>query len=176
MSWLLRPCKLEMDFELYVHFLLQHHDQLNLPYAYGMKLSFIGSPLLLGKAMLMFDEETYRLAGAAGCVYGTGAGDFEDRHICQIEVMYICDEDRGGLLFAQALHTLLDWVRTDNPAVERVQFWASADDESRLFARFAALPGASRTINNRLALYAAPFEALESHLRSYRRPAGLRTT
>ncbi len=72
MEFMFRPCELEMDDELYIQFLLEHHNNLNLPYEFAVKLSFLSSPLIAGKAMLILREEPYEVVGAAGFVFGTG--------------------------------------------------------------------------------------------------------
>lgn len=164
MPFAFRIVEFEMDHEAYLDFLLRHHDELNLPYPFAVKLGFISSPLFLGKAMLAISEESYELVGAAGFGYGTGPGNYEDKHICQIEVAFIEREWRRTPLFAQGLRALADAVRADNPEVRQVQFWtAAAETPDRLFAKFLALPGASRTIVNGLALFTVPFQELERY-------------
>ncbi|KRE72955.1 hypothetical protein ASL11_07920 [Paenibacillus sp. Soil750] len=154
-----------MDHEVYMNFLLRHQDELNLPYTFGMKLSFISSPLFLGKAMLIINEESYDMVGAAGFGYGTGPGDYEDQHICQIEVAFIEKELRGSTLFVQGLRALVHAIKAGNPDVRQVQFWTSAADEEqdRLFNKFLALPGSTKSIVNNLALYTVPFHELEAY-------------
>lgn len=165
MSYEFRVSEFEMDHEAYMDFLLRHHNDLNLPYTFGMKLSFISSPLFLGKAMLIINEESYDMVGAAGFGYGTGPGDYEDQHICQIEVAFIEKELRGSTLFVQGLRALVHAIKAGNPDVRQVQFWASAAEEEldRLFAKFLALPGSTKSIVNHLALFTIPFHELEAY-------------
>ncbi|OAS14737.1 hypothetical protein [Paenibacillus oryzisoli] len=165
MSFEFRVSEFEMDHEAYMDFLLRHHDELNLPYTFGMKLSFISSPLLLGKAMLIISEESYDIVGAAGFGYGTGPGDYEDQHICQIEVAFIEKGLRRSSLFVQGLRALVHAIKAGNPDVQQVQFWASAAEEEldRLFAKFLALPGSTKSIVNHLALFTIPFNELEAY-------------
>jgi hypothetical protein len=165
MSFEFRVSEFEMDHEAYMNFLLRHHDELNLPYTFGMKLSFISSPLFLGKAMLIFSEESYDMVGAAGFGYGTGPGNYEDQHICQIEVAFIEKELRSTSLFVQGLRALVHAIKAGNPDVRQVQFWTSASEEGqdRLFAKFLALPGSTKSIVNTLALYTVPFHELEAY-------------
>ena len=167
MGFEFRPCEFEMDYEAYMRFLLQHDSELNLPYAFGMKFSFIGSPLFLGKAMLVFAEEPYEVVGAAGFVYGTGAHGYEDREVCQVEVACIRPEYRSVTLFRDGLKALVDLIRASNPDVQRLQFWTKADHGrlDRLFAKFGALPGATRSDVNDLTCYVVPFPALEQYCR-----------
>ncbi|WP_135553669.1 hypothetical protein [Paenibacillus cymbidii] len=164
MPFVFRAVEFEMDHEAYIDFLLRHHDELNLPYPFAMKLSFISSPLFLGQAMLAINEESYELVGAAGFGYGTGPGNYEDKHICQIEVAFIEREWRRSPLFAHGLRALVEAIRAGNPEVSQVQFWiAAADAAGRLFAKFLALPGASQTFVNQLALVTVPFHELERY-------------
>lgn len=168
-----RISNFEMDHEAYMDFLIRHHDELNLPYPFAMKLSFISSPLFLGKAMLVIDEVSYRMVGAAGFGYGTGPGNYEDRHICQVEVAFIEEHLRCTSLFAQGLRALVDAIQSDNPDVRQVQFWTSTTEDrlNRLFAKFLALPGSARTVVNSLALFTVPFDELEAYCSRLRRPA-----
>jgi hypothetical protein len=156
---------MEMDHKAYMHFLLQHHDGLNLPYPFAMKLSFMSSPLLFGKAILVIDEEPYEIAAAAGFVYGTGANEYQDRHICQVEVAFIRKEYRRTSLFIRGLHALAAEMKAGNPDVEQVQFWAPAGQENleKLLSKLVALPGSTRSIVNDLAFYTVPFREVESY-------------
>jgi hypothetical protein len=167
MSIQFRKCDLEMDYEAYLRFLLRHHTELNLPYPFAVKLSFIGSPLLMGKALLAIDEDPYEIVAAIGFNYGTGAGGYEDRHICQIEVAFIAAAYRRTSLFRQGLRALLDTLRSDNPSVRQIQFWLSAEQEAGepLFAKLARLPGAERSVDNKLVFCSIPFRELERYTR-----------
>lgn len=171
MPFQFRPCTVEMDHQAYIRFLLQHHAGLNLPYPFAMKLSFISSPLLFGKGMLLFDVEPYEIAAAAGFVYGTGANEYEDRHICQVEVAFIRSEYRRTSLFIRGLQALVDEMKVGNPDVRQVQFWASADqgESEKLLSKFAALPGSTKSLVNGLSFYTVPFCELEDLCRRFGR-------
>ncbi|MBD2865377.1 hypothetical protein [Paenibacillus oceani] len=169
MSFEFRPCNMEMDHEAYIRFLLQHHAELNLPYPFAMKLSFISSPLMFGKGMLVIDEEPYELAAAAGFVYGTGANEYKDRHICQVEVAFIRSEYRRTSLFIRGLQALVAEMRAGNPDVVQVQFWTSADqgESDKLFSKLCALPGSMKSLVNDLTFYTVPFRELEALCHSF---------
>ncbi|MCS7459810.1 hypothetical protein N0M98_06610 [Paenibacillus doosanensis] len=158
-----------MDFEAYVKYLLQRHDELNLPYSFAVKLGFLGSPLIFGKAMLIWNEEPYELAGAAGFVYGTGANQYEDRHICQIEVAFIDKAYRGTTLFLRGLQELLRLIRSDNPEAVQVQFWVPAGDTglAGLLSKFGRLPGSTQSVVNELVLYTVVMDELETYCRRF---------
>lgn len=165
MGFEFRSCDFEMDYEAYIRFLLQHHARLNLPYPFSMKLAFIGSPLEFGKAMLIFEEETHDIVGAAGIVYGTGANDYEDRHVCQVEIAFIQDQFRSTLLFVRAMKALIDTMKKSNPDVKQIQFWAHADNKELqpLISRWSKLPGYHESVVNNLKLYKIPFDELDAY-------------
>lgn len=170
MSYEFRPCELEMDFTAYIKFLIQHQAELNLPYSFAMKLSFIASPLIFGKAMLVFSEEPYQIVGAAGFVYGTGAEEYNDRHVCQVEVAFLKSEHRRTTLFMRSLQKLVELIKAGEPAVQQLQFWAPADDAdlNKLLSNFLAWSGSTSNVTNNMAFYTIPFRELESYCRRYR--------
>lgn len=171
MHYLCRPCSTELDYEEYMTFLLRHDAELNLPYPFAVKLGFLSSPLLFGKAMLVLSEEDYDVVGAVGFVYGTGANNYEDRQICQVEVMYLRPEHRRQTLFVQVLLALLAKLQEGGEAVERVQFWVKEDrtEENRLFSKALALPGSERHLVNGLFCYQIPYRELENYCLRFRR-------
>jgi len=160
-----------MDHEAYIKFVLEHHRDLNLPYPFHVKLSFAGSPLVLGKAMLVIDEESYELVGAAGFVFGTGANDHQDRDVCQAELAFLLPKHRGTPLFVRGLQALLDAAREANPDVEWFQFWIPGDraELTSLFSKLAELPGAGVETANGLTLFRIPFGELAAYVRSFAR-------
>lgn len=171
MPSIIRPCEFEMDHEAYARFLLEHHDQLNLHYPFAMKLSFLASPLLMGRALLVFDEDKYELAGAAGFVLGTGPGEYEDRHICQAEIAFIRPAYRRTTVFRDGLLAFVELVRSANPDVRILQFWAPLDPGlRRLFAKFGAVPeDAGQASVDRPVKYTVPFHMLEHYCARLRR-------
>ncbi|OXS57287.1 hypothetical protein B1A99_17515 [Cohnella sp. CIP 111063] len=171
MPYLFRVCRFDMDHEAYIKFVLDNHRDLNLPYPFHIKLSFAGSPLLMGKAMLVIDEESYELVGAAGFVFGTGANDHQDRDVCQAELAFLLPQHRGTPLFVRALQALLDVAREANPDVEWFQFWVPGDRTEliKLCSKLASLPGASLQAANGTSLVRIPFEELAAYVRSFAR-------
>lgn len=165
MSFLYRPCRMEMDHEAYANFLIEHQQELNLPYPFAIKLSFLSSPLLFGQGLLIFEEESFEVIGAAGFVCGTGANNYEDRHICQVEVAYLLPVYRRTPLFARSLHAFVTLMKEEEPGVDQVQFWASTGETEyrRLFSKFLALPEASTLQEGSLTCYRIPFSALEAY-------------
>lgn len=161
---ILRNCELDMDHASYLRYLISRHDRLNLPYPFAIKLSFLASPLALGKAVLVHGEDSYNKLGAFGFTYGTGPGEYEDRDKCQIETLFIEPDSRTPGVLLAAARALVEAIREGNPGARNVQFWTAArhDPNERLFARIARLPGATRTVVEALALYKVPLSELEA--------------
>ncbi|MDF2960430.1 MAG: hypothetical protein K0S39_2165 [Paenibacillus sp.] len=133
-----------MSYDQYMIFLLEHHAELNLPYDFRTKFSFISSPLVLGKLFLGVEEEEHVPVAAIGFVYGTGAMDYEDKHICQIEVAFIRHPYRRTRLFLRGLQFLTDFIARDNPDVQYIQFWTPAGQKD-LKSLFSKLGGSPKT-------------------------------
>ncbi|CAI6079990.1 hypothetical protein [Cohnella sp. JJ-181] len=165
-----RRCELEMDHASYLRYLISRHASLSLPYSFATKLSFLASPLVLGRSTMIHCEDTYENVGAFGFAYGTGPGEYEDRENCQLEVFYIEEKRRQPDLLIAAASELVEDIREGYAGVRYVQFWVqwSAEaSEGRLLRRIAALPGASRTDNGALTLYKLPLVELERWIRGF---------
>lgn len=167
MAYFIRPCTLEMDYETYMRFVIRHHRELRLPYAFAVRLSFMASPLALGQALLVVDEESWELVGAAGFVYGTGAGEYEDRHICQVEVAFLLEPQRRTLLFARVMQAVVELAERNNPDVRFLQFWAPADwtRSEGIVRKLLSLPGSNVREDNGMALCRIPFDELARYCR-----------
>jgi len=159
-----------MDHKSYMNFLIERHQGLNLPYPFAMKLGFLSSPLLFGKAVLAIEEDSYEVVGAAGFVYGTGDEENEDRGVCQLEVLYLEPAYRSSLLFPRFLQSIVELMKEGEPSVHTVRFWARPQLEERLFSKFLRLEGSARTTaDNGLMLHQAPYRELESYCKRLRR-------
>lgn len=168
MNVLIRPVELEMDHDTYMKFLIRHHDDLGLPYDFPIKLSFLASPLVYGKALLVFDEDDFEVVGAAGFVYGTGADEFQDRARCQVEIVFLRKEVRRGTAFARGLRALLELMRNEAEGAEvrDVQFWLTAEQgRMKPFAKLLAMPGAEATPTDGLLRCVVPFHELDAYAR-----------
>jgi hypothetical protein len=169
-----RNCFYEMDHKAYMNYLLERHDELGLPYSFAMKLSFISSPLIYGKAILAVEQEQNEFIGAIGYVFGTGEDEYRDRQVAQLEVAYLEKPYRGSTLFARLLRATVDSIRQAEPSVNRLQFWAAPREASfkRLVAKLMTLPGsASVTAENGLTLYQVDFRELETYCDRWRQAA-----
>lgn len=162
-----RPCVFEKDQDAYIRFLIERHNELGLPYPFAMNFSFFASPLLFGGAMLAIDPQRQRTIGAAGFVLGTGAQQYEDRQVCQIEVAFLLEEYRGTYVFPRFLRALVDLMRTSEPDVRQVQFWADTRQtkRKRLYDKLLVVPGSTvQRAENGLSLYQTPYAPLEAFL------------
>lgn len=159
---------LEMDEERYLEYLLSHYGDLGLSYSFPVTLSFINSPLIAGGGLMVIEEEHYALAGAVGYVIGTGANEFQDTDVCQIEIIHLLAAYRGTRLLLQLLLQLLMKMREDGPHVQRVQFWAKPSERgtAKLFARIARMSGGQCTPRGDLTLYSVPYESLHQYCHS----------
>jgi len=155
-------CEYSSTFDNYLKFLLEHHSELNLPYDFAMKLSFISSPIVFGKVIVCVDEEEHSLEGVLGYVYGTGANDYQDQDVCQIEVAFCKSSLRSTPLFLRGLKYFTAFVSEDNKEVKQVQFWASAEDQ-RLRRLFSKIDAMQRTEVGQLDFYQVSLDALKSY-------------
>jgi len=167
MAYFIRPCTLEMDHESYMRFVIRHYRELRLPYAFAVKLSFMASPLALGQALLVVDEDSWEFVGAAGFVYGTGAGQYEDRHICQLEVAFLLEPQRRTRLFARGMQAVVELIERDNPDVRYLQFWTPADwtRSEGVVRKLLSLPGSTVREDNGMALCRVPFDEFARYCR-----------
>ncbi|WP_010277765.1 hypothetical protein [Paenibacillus senegalensis] len=138
MNYYFSVCSTYMYHNTYMDFILEHYTDLGLPYPFPEALSYIASPMLMGKeAILAFDEDD-QLAGAFGYIHGTGERDYEDEQIIQIQSVYITKAHRRTGLFVQGLQFLLEHLAVQETAVEELRFWApDRQDYRKLFSKFA---------------------------------------
>ncbi|CAG7644306.1 hypothetical protein ACFQI7_09565 [Paenibacillus allorhizosphaerae] len=162
MSLQFSVCNYRAMFDHYLTLLLEHHGELNLPYDFATKLCLIASPLMHGKVIVCVDEEEHRLEGAIGCVYGTGANDFTDQDVCQIEVAFLREPFRSTPLFMRGLKFLTAFVSEDNAAVRQIQFWGPGG-HSGLRRLFSKIPDMQRTEVGKLDFYKIELTALKQY-------------
>lgn len=133
--------------DIYLTFLLEHDEELNLPYDFGTRLSFIASPLEFGKAILCFNDETREVIGAVGLVYGTGANDYEDTDVCQIEAAFIRKPFRRTKLFGRVLEYVTALLAKEG--VRQIRF-CTPTGQSGLTRMLSKLGGDPQTIVTKL--------------------------
>lgn len=130
----------------YIDFLLEHYEQLKLPYNFAASLGFLSSPLLLDGEMFLGLDEDGEAVAAFGYIYGTGELDYADRHVIQLQTAYCVERLRCTRLFVRGLQFLLQHVEIFAPEVGEIRFWVGDDRYmSRLAAKFARLHAAHDT-------------------------------
>lgn len=166
MDYYFSPCLTNMYQHRYVDFLLEHYTELNLRYPFQEGFSYIVSPLLMqGVAILCFDDEE-ETAGAFSYIYGTGEHEYTDRHIVQIQVVFIVERHRRTGLFAKALQYLLQYIESDEleEQVTELRFWTESNNYNRrLFEKFAERYAVAESECGQLDGY----KMLTSELRTY---------
>lgn len=146
MSYYFSICATEMYQQKYMELLLEHYDQLRLPYSFPVALSYIASPIFMRhESFLCFNDED-EVIGAFGCIFGTGENEYEDTDIIQIQVVYFTEPYRGTLLFARALTFFTEYLKQLDSEVTELRFWAPADDDLRkLFAKISTRTATAHT-------------------------------
>jgi len=147
--------KNERLWEEYFLLLMNHYEELRLPYDAEMTLSFIGTPILEGNAMIARLKETNETVASLGFVFGTGADGYEDHSICQVEIIYIEHVWRQTKLFVSMLLAFADFLEHKHPSTKVIQFWSPADqdDLNRLFMKFSEPIKTSEKSFGRIHLY-----------------------
>ncbi|MGI2297413.1 hypothetical protein [Paenibacillus sp. GXUN7292] len=166
MPFIIHPARFEKNHDAYLRFLLQHHDKLGLPYPFGMKLSLISSPLILGQVLLVFEEDPYELVGAFGIVHGTSEQEYADPQICQIEVCYLAAASRKTRLFSKCLSSLIDLIQNKHPDTTTLSFWISQEqyENDRLIAKCRNWSGATERFGNGVVQIRLPFDSVSSYI------------
>ena len=154
MSYYFSICASEFYQQKYVEFLLENYEQLQLPYAFPVALSYIVSPILMTHESFLCFNDDDEVVGAFGCIYGTGEKEYEDTDIVQIQVIFLADQYRGTLLFARALHFFTEYLEQLDREVKELRFWAPADASlHKLFAKIATKTAFAHTEHGMLDEY-----------------------
>lgn len=173
MSYYFVRCSTVMHEQQYVEFLLEHYQDLNLPYSFPVSLSFIASPLFTaeGGCFLCFNEEN-EVIGALGYIHGTGENQYEDTDIIQIQIIYFLEEHRKTTLFLQTLQFLIQHIVQSGKEVKEFRFWTPANDKlHRLLSKIADKTNSSETIFGPLDEYRASFSTWHAYANQFRQKA-----
>ncbi|GGF61116.1 hypothetical protein GCM10010912_02910 [Paenibacillus albidus] len=156
--------------EKYITLLLEHYNDLKLPYSFPVALSYISSPVLLGKeAILVFDEEEDEPIGAAGYIHGTGPGDYLDTDIIQIQAVFLKPAYRKTRVFLQLLQFILQYMEQSESKVTEIRFWIPAGGElSRLCAKLGERVDQSETGLGQVEEYRAQYSSLYDYVLTLR--------
>jgi len=170
MGYYFSICVMESYQEKYVTFLLKHYEQLRLPYPFPVTLSFIASPLFMTKeAILCMDEETDEMVGALGLIFGTGENQYQDRHIVQIQVVYIVEEHRRTRLFLELLQYLTQYITYVDEGVTELRFWTPKDEGlRRLFGKLAERTASRDTAFGMIDEYRGTFADWHAYAHKFR--------
>lgn len=167
-------CSTEFYQMKYLEFLLEHYSQLNLPYPFPIAYSFMVSPILMRRESILCFNEEDEVVGALGYIYGTGKGNYEDRHIVQIQLVFLLEKYRKTSLFIKGLQFLLQSIDQLNREVQELRFLApAADDLRRLLAKMADRTASHATEYGPIDEYRASFLAWRTYASKFRRESYL---
>ncbi|WP_248565461.1 hypothetical protein [Paenibacillus sp. L3-i20] len=153
----------------YMDFLLTHYVDLRLPYPFPDAFGFIASPVLLGQECFLCLDDEGEAIGAFGYIHGTGEGNFEDRHIVQLQVAFLIESHRKTAVFLHGLMVLAEHMNDLNEKVTELVFWSGTEDNytTRMFGKFA-----ERTSIGESAIeYRVALPQLNAYLAKFRRKA-----
>jgi len=169
MSTYISVCSSEMYQQTYLSFLLEHYDRLGLPYSYPVALSFLSSPILMDReAFLCFNDED-EVIGAFSYIYGTGENQYEDKHVIQVQVVFILEKYRVTRLFLQAIQFLIEHITDLEEDVRELRFWTPANDRlRRLFSKFAEKIDSVDTVFGPIDEYRTAFSDLRAYAAKFR--------
>lgn len=131
-------CVTDMYLRKYMDFLLTHYEELRLPYPFPVAFGFIASPILMGRECFLCLDDEGDAIGAFGYIHGTGDGNYEDRHIVQLQVAFLAESYRRTKIFLQGLQELVKHMNGLKEEVTELVFWTGTDTYAvRLFSKFA---------------------------------------
>ncbi|MFT9849466.1 hypothetical protein [Aneurinibacillus sp. REN35] len=172
MSYYFSICSSAMYQQKYLEFLLEHYNQLHLPYSFPVALSFIASPILMERESFLCFNEEHEVIGAFGYIYGTGENDYEDTHIIQMQIVFLQEEYHGTTVFLKGLQFLTQYLAQLDQEVTEFHFWAPADAYLRqLFTKIAQKVSSSETAFGTIDEYHASFSAWRTYAAKFRHEA-----
>lgn len=170
MDYYIQTCSTEMYMERYMTLVLEHYEQLNLPYTFPVALSFLSSPLLLHKEAFVCFAGDDQTVGAFSYIRGTADEQYKNTHVAQIQIAFIQEEHRCGRLFYEGLRYLAEHNAMEKEPIREFRFWVpSRLNLQRLLGRFAALAHTWETEHGLLDEYHMSAASLESYVHRVRR-------
>lgn len=131
-------CATEAYQRKYMDFLLANYEDLRLPYPFPVAFGFIASPFLMGRECFLCLDDEGEAIGAFGYIHGTGEGNYEDRHVVQLQIAFLSKPYRHTRLFLRGLQILAKNLNELNEVVTELVFWTGIDDYAiKLFDKFA---------------------------------------
>lgn len=153
----------------YFLLLMRRYEDLGLPYDFDMTLSFIGNPIVSGNAFIARSLQSGETIGALGFVFGSGADQYTDESLCQIEVLYIEEGWRHTKLLAQMLLEFVEFEKHRHRPIERIQFWSPADrsDLHRMFTKFSDCIRTNEKSFGRISLYQSTMDRIAKYAQRF---------
>ena len=153
----------------YLEFLLNNYSELNLPYPFDTSFGYITSPILLDEEIFLALDEEHRIVGALSLIRGTAEGDYEDRDIIQLQVVFISKHYRKTLILQQLLTIMYQWFSFNNQEISELRFWTKDDIQLQalIYKRTGIEPIKHHTIYGYLHYYAIPYPLLERYGKRY---------
>lgn len=162
-------CATEFYQAKYLDYMLEHYDDLNLPYPFIVSFGFIASSVLIGRETILCLNDENEVVGALSYIHGTGERQYEDEHIVQIQAVYLDKDYRATRLFLYGLQFLLHHLRHQSHDVTEIVFWTGQDPYmKRLAAKLARLESETDSEFGRLSAYRVELTELESYSRKFR--------
>lgn len=154
----------------YFLLLMRNYPDLGLPYPFDMTLSFVGNPICAGDALIARNAKSGETVGALGFVFGTGADEYTDRSVCQVEALYVKPGWRQTAVPALLLLHFADYLEQCRPGIERIQFWSPADLPAldRLFRKFSEGIKTSEKSFGRIRLYETDVHRIAAYAQPFR--------
>ncbi|MFS0725578.1 hypothetical protein [Paenibacillus sp. 1P07SE] len=165
MEYYIQTCSTEQYMEKYMTLVLEHYEELNLPYTFPVALSFLSSPLLMKKEAFVCFAGDYEVVGAFGYIRGTADEQYANTEIAQIQIVFIQEAHRGGRLFFEGLRYLAEHNAMEKEPIREFRFWVpSRLGMQRLLGKFAELARNWETENGLLDEYHLRADRLEAYV------------
>lgn len=168
MSYYFTICSTAKSQEIYMQFLLENYEALNLPYSFPVTLSYISSPILMGEQCILFRDSNDEVAGALGFIHGTGAHSYQDRHILQIQTFFLKERYQNGRLFLQASQFLAQYLAQLKHPVIELRFWIPVQPLlQKLCSKLAQKTAVQETAHGLIEEYRTDFASWHASIHNY---------
>ncbi|QJD85616.1 hypothetical protein [Cohnella herbarum] len=168
MSYYFQVCSSESYQQKYLIFLLEHYNELNLPYSFPVSLSFLASPVLLTKeAFLCFNNED-EVVGAFSYICGTAENQYTDTHVVQIQIIFFVEKYRRSRLFLESLQFLVQYISQLPESIVELRFWVPVHLRlNRLLAKLAVRAATWETAQGVIDEYHAEFKEWQDYIMKF---------
>jgi len=168
MSYYFQVCSSESYQDKYMIFLLEHYNELNLPYPFSISLSFLASSVLMQKeAILCFNDED-EVVGAIGYICGTAENQYKDTHVAQIQIVFFVETYRRSRLFLESLQFLVQYISQLPEPIVELRFWVPVHLRlQRLLAKLAEKTATWDTAQGEIDEYHAYFKEWQAYVMKF---------